>query len=130
MTDRSDRGDYRSYFLSVIILCSCIVVFLLFYFAMDPLFTEIWDARSGWYIDRYRTWGAKVWRFLHRSTSSWLFLWIPLLWMLSTFLIQFGLTKDKARVFNKVHLVGVLVLFALAFLSFFGLILLPVMIGT
>jgi hypothetical protein len=40
--------------------------------------------------------------------SSWVFLWIPILWLLATFLFQFALRRGKARVFNRftsLHLV-------------------------
>jgi len=51
--------------------------------------------------------------------------WLPILWALSTFLIQFGLKKNNAKLFNEVHVVLILVVSAMAFVSFFGLFLLP-----
>ncbi len=121
----TDRGDYRGYFLSASLLSTSVLLFLLLYRKLDPVFMEIWGARSGWYMDTYRTCGAKVWRMLYRSTSSWVFLWLPILWLLSTYLIQSALKTSSARVFNKVHIVLIFVLLGIAFLSFFGLMLMP-----
>lgn len=67
----TDRGDQRSFFLSAVVLSVSVALLLLLYRSLDPVFMEIWGDRSGWYLDTYRTWGAKVWRLLYRSTSSW-----------------------------------------------------------
>jgi len=126
----TDRGDLRGYFLSAVVLSASVTLLLLLYRSLDPVFMQIWGDRSGWYLDTYRTWGAKVWRLLYRSTSSWLFLWIPVLWLLATFLFQSALKESKACVFNKIHIVLILILSGLAFFSFFGLILMPLLTTT
>lgn len=124
-TIHTDRGDLRSYFMSVAVLTVSISLLLLLYRSLDPVFLNIWGERSAWYIDTYRTWGAKVWRLLYRCTSSWLFLWLPVLWLLATFLFQFALIRSKARVFNRAHIAFILILAGIASFSFFGLILMP-----
>jgi hypothetical protein len=62
---------------------------------------------------------------LHRSSSSWFFVWLPILWLLSAYLAESVLKKRGARAFNKVHIVFIVVLSALAFFSFFAVALMP-----
>jgi len=120
-----ERGDYPSYWRSLVFFGVAICFFLFLYHELDPMLTGLWGARSGEFLEEYRTWGAKLWRLLYRCTSSWTCLWLPILWALSTFLIQFGLKKNDAKLFNEVHVVLILVVSAMAFVSFFGLFLLP-----
>ena len=126
----TDRGDWRSYFLSAVVLSASVALLLLLYRSLGPVFMEIWGDRSVWYLETYRTWGAKVWRLLYRSTSAWLFLWLPVLWLLATFLFQSALNKSRASVFNRIHIVLILILSGIAFFSFFGLMLMPLLTKT
>lgn len=122
------RGDYRGYVLSAIIFAVSISLLLCLYHVLDPFFIQIWGARSGWYLDTYRTWGAKIWRMFNRCSSTWYFLWLPILWLLSTGLMQSALQKRNAKVFNKVHITFILILSGLALINLFGLILGPLLV--
>jgi len=119
------RGDYRGYVLSAIIFAVSISLLFSLYHVFDPIFIELWGDRSGCYLDTYRTWGAKIWRMFYRCSSTWFFLWLPILWLLSTGLMQSALKKLNAKVFNKAHITFILILSGLAFICFFGLILMP-----
>lgn len=122
-----DRGDFRSYTVSLILLGVCTLALVLWFLKLDPMLMPIWGARSGWYLDTYRTCAGKIWRLMYRATSSPVSAWLPLLWMLSAFLIQSGLTRDKARLFNKVHGAFILAISVFAFLSTFDLMMLPLL---
>ncbi len=124
----TSRGDYRGYVLSAIIFVVSISLLFSLYHVLDPIFIEIWGDRSGWYLDTYRTWGAKLWRMFNRCSSTWFFLWLPILWLLSTGLMQSALKKRNAKVFNKAHITFILILSGLAFICFFGLILMPLLV--
>lgn len=120
-----DRGDSRSYALSLILLCVGTAALVHLFLALDPVLMQIWGARSGWYLEAYRTWGAKIWRLMYRSTSAPVCVLLPLLWMGSAFLIQSGLPRDKAKVFNKLHGGFIIAASSFALLSLFGLLLAP-----
>jgi hypothetical protein len=123
--DPRERGDHPSYWISVIVIGAVICFFLFLYHKLDPVLVDLWGTRSGGDLDEYRAWGAKIWRLLYRCTSSWTCLWLPILWVFSAFLIQSGLRKDRARVFNKAHTVLIVVVSLIAAVSFIHLFLLP-----
>ena len=50
-----ERGDYRSYWISLIIVGGAICFLLFLYHQMDPILMGLWGARSGPYLDEYRT---------------------------------------------------------------------------
>jgi hypothetical protein len=120
-----ERGDYRSYWISLILLGGAIWFLLFLYHQLDPILMEFWGARSGPYLDEYRTGGAKIWRLLYRCSSSWTCLWLPILWAFSIFLIQSGLNKRHARAFNEAHTVLVILLSSVAVFGLFHLFLAP-----
>ena len=120
-----ERGDYPSYWISLILFSAAICFLLLLYHEFDPMLMGLWGTRSGGYLDEYRTWGAKIWRLFYRCTSSPTCLWLPILWVFSMFLVQSGLGKNKAKIFNKAHTVLIVVVSLLAVFSFFHLFMLP-----
>ena len=122
---KSKRGDHGGYLLSVIVVSASLLLLLLLYRSFDPMLIEWWGARSGSFLDTRRPLGAKVWRMLCRGSSSWVCLWLPILWLLSMYLVQSGLTKRNAKVFNKIHIFFIVTLSGLAFLSFTNLLLRP-----
>ena len=56
------RGDSRSFLLSLVVVSAAVSVLLFLYQVLDPMLIDVWDVRSGWYLEKYRTWGAKVWK--------------------------------------------------------------------
>lgn len=120
-----EKGDFRGYLKSIVVIALSLSLLLLLYYKLNPIFMDIWGARSGWYLDEYRTWGAKVWRMFYRATYSWMFLLLPVLWMFSAFLTQSVLKKDKARIFNNCHIALIIIISAMVIFAYYGLIMLP-----
>jgi len=118
----TDRGDLRGFLWSLVFVAVVIWFLLTLYWGLNQILIELWGSRSGLYLDTYRPWGAKVWRLFYRSSSSWLFLWLPALWLFSTFLIQSVLRTNSAKAFNKIHILFIVAFAALAFFSVFSLL--------
>ena len=125
--EKYEKGDSRGYTLSLLILILSISILLLAYDKLNPIFMEIWGAQNGWYLDEYRTWGAKIWRMLFRANYSWIFLLLPCMWGFSTFLLQSVLKRNHAKIFNKCHSGLIVVLSAFALSSFGTLMLRPLL---
>ena len=116
------RGDTKSYTKSMLLFSGLIIGFIILFYIYDPFFIIIWGKRSGWYLDKYRTLGAKIWRMFYRTTSHWqLAIWLPILWGFAVYCFQRGLKKEKAMIFNETHSIVIFILAGFSFFSFFGL---------
>jgi hypothetical protein len=121
-----ERGDTKSFMISMLLFSGLVTGSLLLFFFLDPFFCEIWEERSGWYLDEYRTGGAKIWRMLYRTTSHWqLTVWLPILWGVSAYCVQRGFEQEKSKIINRTHSLVLLIVAGLAFFAFTGLIFMP-----
>jgi hypothetical protein len=127
--DKYNNGDLKSYLMSLLIMSLAIIVLVKAYFVFDPFFMEIWGSRSTWYANVYRAPGALVWKALHFITSSWIYVIIPIAWMLSAFKIQSNMAKEKAKKFNKRHASVIFIVSFIVLLAFMHLILGPIRTG-
>lgn len=124
-TDKSMRGEFRSYLVSLVVFGLSVFLLIRIYIGIDPLLMGIWDSRYASYIIEYRALAGMVWRMLHRCTSSWLFILLPVMWALSAYLIQSGLKKEKAKKFNIIHTVLIVISFLIILFQLFRCMLGP-----
>ncbi len=112
-TDKTMGSAFKSYLVSLVVFCLSVIFMIKIYIGIDPVLMEMWGSRYATYITEYRTLAGMVWRMLYRCTSSWLFILLPIMWALATYLMQSGLKKEIAKKFNIVHIILNIVIFLL-----------------
>lgn len=122
---RHGRGDFLGFAGSMIVFGSCLIGLVYWYAAMETVLGDFWPDRSFWYLEEYRALSAKVWRAMYRFASSAICAWIPVLWLASIYLIQSGLPRERARLFNQVHVGFTVAVFGAASVCLLHLLMLP-----
>jgi succinate dehydrogenase/fumarate reductase cytochrome b subunit len=123
--DKTQRGAFKSYLVSLVVYCLSVILLIRIYIGMDPILMDMWGSRYASYIVEYRNLAGKIWRMLYRCTSSWLFILLPIMWALATYLIQSGLKKEVANKFNIIHTILNIVIFSILFVLMMTLMFRP-----
>ena len=122
---KTERGDADSYYVSALIYILFCLIFLCSFYVLDEKLLQIWGDRDTLYLEQHRYISAKVWRCLFRMRSSILFWWLPAMWLFATFLFQFALKPELARIVNKIYSRVLFVVALGALLTFYSLLIGP-----